>query len=68
MSALHELRTEPVRDAHGRTVFRAACTCMPCGTYWYAARLTGLYTRHQQHLDALKAASKANHPAWRGRG
>ena len=64
----HVLACEPVRDQRGRTVFRAACACMPPGSFWFAARLTGLYDRHQQHLDQLQAASRANHPAWRGRG
>lgn len=68
MSALHALTHEPVRDSRGRRVFRASCACMPPGSFWFAARLPELFERHQAHLDALHAASRANHPAWRDRG
>ena len=58
---------EPVRDEHGRTVFRAACACMPPGSFWFADRLPDIYQRHQDHLDQLKAGSRAAHPSTRRR-
>jgi hypothetical protein len=57
--------TEPVRDNQGRTVFRAACGCMPTGLYYYAPRLPALYARHQAHLDDLEAKSRVTHPSAR---
>lgn len=57
--------SEPVKDRHGRTVFRAACACMPTGLHYYAPRLPGLYAQHQAHLDTLLAQSRAAHPSSR---
>lgn len=52
-------------DTLGRTVFRAACECMPEGSWWYGPRLPHVYAKHQAHLDALKAKSRAAHPSSR---
>lgn len=61
----HQLTTRPVLDQRGRRVFAATCGCMPAGMAWYAPLLGDLYDRHQAHLDALREASRRNHPTAR---
>lgn len=65
----HQLRpTQMVKDDTGRTVFRAACTCMDTGVWFYAPRLPDLWAMHDNHLRQLETRSRRNHPSgWAAR-
>lgn len=60
--------SEPVKDDTGRTVFRAACACMPPGSFFYGSRLQHVYAQHHAHLGQVRRQSRANHPtSWAAR-
>jgi hypothetical protein len=56
---------ERFTDRHGRSAFKARCTCMPSHEAWYGLTLPAIYDRHQDHLDAVRLRSRHTHPSSR---